>query len=152
MKLRYVFAGITGLLGLMVTLSVATPEVEDARTTGCLQQAPSCVACHEDGEKRWASNRYWACTPYCMTCHREQMVRHHKIGIILPKAPENGLRLAVGMRNACFTCHDLSRPRYDTVRWKATSLFDRLFRNEDRYKTYFLTQRNDHGQLCLSCH
>ncbi len=66
--------------------------------------------------------------------------------------PGNGMHLTAEMKIACFTCHDMSQPRYDGVRWKATSLFDRLFRNESQYHTYFLVMRNSQGQLCLTCH
>jgi hypothetical protein len=80
------------------------------------------------------------------------MGRHHKVDVVLENEPENGLKLTTDHRDACFTCHDLSRPRYDSARWKAVSLFDKMFRQEARYKTYFLVQRNDSGQLCLNCH
>jgi hypothetical protein len=58
----------------------------------------------------------------------------------------------VGDRTGCATCHDLATPRHDQVRWKAESLFDRLFRSQDHYQTYLLVYRNDKGQLCLACH
>jgi hypothetical protein len=88
-----------------------------------------------------------------MSCHkRAELDRHHRVGITLPGKPAESLMLTPEMKNACFTCHDLSQPRYDSVRWKAASLYDRMFRSQKRYKTYFLVMRNDEGQLCLSCH
>jgi hypothetical protein len=80
------------------------------------------------------------------------MDRHHTVGTELTEKPDEVLKLTAGKKTACFTCHDLSRPRYDSVRWKAASLYDRLFRAQKRYKTFFLSERNDQGQLCLSCH
>jgi hypothetical protein len=80
------------------------------------------------------------------------MDRHHTVGTELTEKPDEVLKLTAEKKTACFTCHDLSRPRYDSVRWKAASLYDRLFRAQKRYKTFFLSERNDQGQLCLSCH
>ena len=89
-----------------------------------------------------------------MSCHekRSDLERHHPVGVSLSMVPNPTLKLTSKGKNACFTCHDLSRPRYDTVRWKSASLFDRLFRKESRYKTYFLLMQNDRGQLCQNCH
>ena len=80
------------------------------------------------------------------------MDRHHPVGVLLESVPDAAVLVTADKKNACFTCHDLSRPRYDSVRWKSASLFDRLFREESRYKTYFLAMRNDQGQLCQTCH
>lgn len=159
MKMRIVL-----LLGALLT-ALALPligyslEVEDARSVGCLPKgapdtaAKACVSCHKDGQKRFASNQNKTCTTYCMSCHlKAEMDRHHTVGTELPKVPQDVLHLTSEKKVACATCHDLSQPRYDSVRWKASSLFDRMFRNENRYKTYFLAMRNDQGQLCLSCH
>jgi hypothetical protein len=160
MKLRFQFPWVV-LLALALTPLLALPsEDEDAHSVGCLPQHsvqnPSlvCAGCHKDSSSRWESNRNRPCTPYCMGCHKKtEMDRHHPVGIELPPAPpEVLLKLTSDNRTACFTCHDLSHPRYDNVRWKAASLFDRLFRPEKRYKTFFLSERNDEGQLCLSCH
>lgn len=147
------------LLTVLVVPVLVWSLEEDAHSTGCLPglavQEPSsaCAGCHKDAAARWASRQYRPCTPYCMSCHkRAELDRHHRVGIVLPDKPAESLMLTSDMRNACFTCHDLSRPRYDSVRWKAASLYDRLFRPEKRYKTYFLVMRNDEGQLCLSCH
>ncbi len=156
---RFLHAWIALFAALLIPVIGFSLEVEDARNAGCLPQAtvqaPSsvCAACHKDSQKRWVSNQYRPCTPYCMSCHKKaEMDRHHPVGTQLPRAPENALHLAADKKIACVTCHDMSHPRYDSVRWKATSLFDRLFREESRYKTFFLALRNDQGQLCLSCH
>lgn len=145
-------------LSLIPLLSFSVDN-EDARSAGCWPQASvptphaTCNACHKDGESRWAARQARPCTNYCMSCHKKaEMSRHHTVGTVLPKSPNDALHLTADKKLACFTCHDLSRQRYDQVRWKATSLYDRMFRKENRYKTYFLAQQNDQGQLCLECH
>ena len=141
---------------LLVPLLALALTEEDAHTTGCLPAsgAAACQKCHAgDAAARFTAHHDRPCTPYCLTCHaKAQMAQHHQVGSHLVRTPAAELPLTADRRTACFTCHDLSRPRYDRVRWKAASLFDRTFRNEARYKTYFLAVRNDQGQLCLSCH
>jgi hypothetical protein len=134
-------------------------EQENARNAGCLPKtsvtdpAAVCVSCHQDGQQRWAAKQYQPCTPYCMTCHKKsEMDRHHTVGTLLSNLPDQALPLTSEKKVACITCHDMSRTRHDSERWKATSLFDRLFHKESKYKTYFLVMRNDQGQLCLTCH
>jgi len=145
-------------------------EAEDARSVGCLpardakEPLSACAKCHKaDAEKRWKSDYKHPCTPYCTTCHKAaEMKRHHPVGTKLSRKPDreeedddhddDKMPLAGEMKMGCGTCHEMSRPRHDSVRWKAASMFDRLFRAEKRYKTYFLSKRNDQGQLCLSCH
>lgn len=157
--MRNVFAWSAFFVALMLAMIVFSSEEEDARSAGCLPQAsvmpPSsvCASCHEDSQIRWLSNQYRACTKYCMNCHKKpEMGRHHIVGRTLPKAPNDAMPLTSEMKVACTTCHNMSQPRYGSDRWKAASMFDRLFHDESRYKTYFLAQRNDQGQLCLSCH
>ena len=133
-------------------------EDESAYTVGCLPkktvEKPSsvCVPCHQDSSTRWALFQNQPCTSYCMTCHQKTLERHHTVGTVLTEKPIEPLKLTAEKKTACFTCHNLSRMRFDASRWKAASLYDRLFHDEERYKTYFLSERNDHGQLCLSCH
>jgi hypothetical protein len=80
------------------------------------------------------------------------MTEHHSIDNPVTKSPRLPLRLTQDQKSACFTCHDLANRRYDTVRWRAESLFGRMFRSQTQYKTYYLVTRNDRGQLCLACH
>jgi hypothetical protein len=144
------------VLALPLLALALAPAEEDAHTTGCLpaRGVAACVACHPgDAASRFAEGATRFCSPYCQTCHAKgEMARHHNVGVALAQAPSAVLPLTSGKKTACITCHLLSRPRYDTVRWKAASLYDRMFRGEPRYKTYFLAMRNDQGQLCLSCH
>jgi hypothetical protein len=136
-------------------------EIEDATTVGCLPKRTHiepisvCATCHQrqEAEQYFNKRQSSPCTPYCMTCHKSTaMSRHHSVGERLTKMPDEPLLLAAEMKMACFTCHNLTRPRYDSERWKAASLFDRVFRKQKRYKTYFLTLHNEQGQLCLTCH
>lgn len=145
-----------GAMAALLSLLAFAGGDEGALTTGCLpaQGAAACASCHpRDAATRWAADPFRPCTPYCLTCHtKDQMDRHHHVGTPLSQPPRAELPLTAARQVACFTCHLLSRPRYDTVRWKAASLYDRMFRSEPRYKTYFLAIRNDQGQLCLACH
>lgn len=159
MMRRLLSAGVLLLTALALPMTVFSSDEEDARTTGCLPKATAgnassaCAACHKDALKRFPANPVQTCTPYCMSCHKKSdMDRHHTVDTALPKVPDTDLYLTAEKKVVCSTCHDLSRPRYDHVRWKATSLFDRMFHDQDRYKTYFLSMRNDQGQLCLICH
>jgi hypothetical protein len=137
-------------------------DTEDAQSSGCfppltqsVNPTPVCLTCHKKEPKWFASNSDKVCTTYCMTCHpKEEMSRHHTVNTPLNKTPDDEIHLVltVEKKMACITCHEMSRPRYDKVRWKSTSLFDRIFRHEDKYKTYFLTMQNDQGKLCLTCH
>lgn len=139
-------------LALLTVLTAVTGEGVHAPA---LTEGPAaCAPCHaQDARTRWEAHRTRPCTPYCLTCHRkEEMSRHHMVGSPLPRAPNARLPLTADHKTACCTCHDLARPRYDGVRWKAASLADRMFRQEARYPTYFLAERNDQGQLCLACH
>ena len=156
MKPARVLRGLALGLALPLLVLALAPAGEDAHTTGCLpaQGAAACAACHPgDAQARYAASANRPCTSYCRTCHPQaELARHHNVGTALVRAPSAVLPLTLDKKTACFTCHLLSRPRYDTVRWKAASLYDRMFRSEPRYKTYFLAIRNDQGQLCLSCH
>ena len=142
----------------LVALMGLSARAEDAAVPGDFPHAsvPAvavCASCHDDSQARWSANRNRPCTPFCLTCHKkDEMDRHHTVGTVLATAPEGDLTLTTDKKVACVTCHDMSRNRYDAVRWKATSLFDRMFHQESQYKTYFLVMRNDQGQLCLTCH
>ena len=158
MTLRLWIASFVVLLAFPL-IGYSLDGEEDAHSAGCLPKesvkSPSavCASCHDDAQKRYATNHHHPCTPYCIECHKKtEMDRHHSVGTQLPRDAHDALILTSRKQIACTTCHDLSQSRYDKVRWKATSLYDRLFRNESRHKTYFLSMRNDHGQLCLTCH
>ena len=158
MKFGQPFIRIALFAILLMPLIGLSLEEENAQTVGCLPgktvENPSsvCAPCHKDRVTRWELYQDQPGSPYCMSCHKKTMGRHHIIGTVLTEKPVGPLKLTSEKKTACFTCHNLSRPRYDSVRWKAASLYDRIFHPEKRYKTYFLSERNDQGQLCLSCH
>jgi hypothetical protein len=142
---------LAALLGLMILAQTQ----EDAHTTGCLPpNATACAACHPgDAQARWAAHANRPCSTWCRTCHdKATLAQHHNVGTVLAKDPGPDLPLTHDRKVACSTCHLLSRPRYDSVRWKAASLYDRMISRETRHLTYFLSIRNDKGQLCLACH
>lgn len=144
-------AGLLVALAATLALAVAEGPAPDPHAG---RSEAACVRCHAaDAPARWAAHGDAPCTPWCLTCHgKPEMDQHHPVGMALRKPPGPAFPLTAEGRMACFTCHLLSRPRYDTVRWKASSLFDRLFRAKPQYRTYYLTERNDQGQLCLACH
>lgn len=160
MKKPHVLVGMVLFILMMTPLGFALGEgEEDVRSAGCLPKlslpnpASVCAGCHQDSQKRWTGYQFRPCTEYCMTCHKtDEISRHHTVGTLLPKLSEDALHLTSERKMACMTCHDLSRARFDKVRWKSTSLFDRLFHQQSKYNTYFLSMRNDQGQLCLYCH
>ncbi len=156
---------LRGLLVLGVIFAIVMPslvyavDTEDAHTVGCLPKtadkaaAVACASCHKDAPKRLVAHQHRPCSPYCATCHKkEEMERHHPVGTELEHDADDQMPLSAQKEIACVTCHNMSQMRYDKTRWKATSLFDRLFRNETKHKTYFLSMKNDKGQLCLTCH
>lgn len=139
---------------LLATITALTLSAQEMLGHGSLAEPSACVACHkEDGQARWTNQRWRACTPFCLSCHSPaDTAQHHPVGKALRKPLTVPLPLGPGEVMACRTCHDLSRAREDSVRWRAESLYGRLFRRQSRHKTYFLVQRNDRGQLCLACH
>ncbi len=137
---------------VLVSLALAVPNDP---TLPCLPAgATACATCHaKDLQERFPAHRNHPCTTYCLKCHfKDAKEEHHSVGTPLRRKPKDGRLVTVGDRLGCATCHDLATPRYAEARWKAESLFDRMFRSQDRYKTYLLVYRNDKGQLCLACH
>jgi len=129
--------------------------VADEPALPCIPtSSTACASCHtKDLAARFPDHRTRPCTPYCLTCHfKDGKDQHHSVGTPLRKKPSDPRLLTPGDRTTCATCHDLATPRYDQVRWKAESLFDRMFRSQNHYHTYLLAYRNDKGQLCLACH
>ena len=111
-----------------------------------------CTGCHKASEeKERLRNPSKACDIFCRKCHTD-MSKHHPVGVKLKNdLPENVL-LTSGKKIACITCHDLNNKHYDTVSWKAQSLFGSVFKSEESYKTYYLIIRNNDGDLCRKCH
>ncbi len=113
-----------------------------------------CAGCHrDDAPARFERDRLQPCAAFCLTCHPpKEMEKHHTIGKKLERPLRRSLRLDAREQMTCATCHHLGRPRFDTLRWRSESLFDRAFRRQDRHRTYLLAFRNERGQLCKTCH
>lgn len=139
---------------LLWGLAAFAQSPDDMPGRAALKDPAACRPCHqEDAAARWVAHRERPCTAYCHTCHLvADMAKHHTVDSLLRKPPHEELPLTAGRRTACFTCHTLARARHDSVRWKAESLFGRVFHRAPRQKTYFLVIRNDRGQLCRACH
>jgi len=111
-----------------------------------------CAACHKSAEvKEKLKDTTRACDIFCKKCHKN-MSKHHPAGVKLKNDLPENITLSSGKKLACITCHDLKVPRYDSVSWKAESLFGSIFKSEKRYKTYYLIIRNNDGDLCRKCH
>lgn len=112
-----------------------------------------CAECHAAGDPRRTSpSARGGCDAQCVRCHAADTAVHHPTGANIPPLSEPSLQRSSGGRIACRTCHDLARPATDSVPWRAQSLFDAVFRRQQRYSTYHLAMRNQRGQLCQSCH
>lgn len=139
------------LLGVLGLLAQDAPAPGPHAT---LDSPAACRPCHPaDAPTRWTAQRFQPCSAYCLTCHPPtDMAQHHTIGVALSRPPSSVLSLTSDGRLTCATCHRLSVPRYDQVRWRSESLYGRLFRRQAAYLTYHLVLRNDRGQLCRLCH
>ncbi len=115
--------------------------------------AAECGGCHPspgpDPSKDFLAR---ACSFFCLKCHKNVVEGHHSVGSLIDARLPAVLRLNSKGQTACITCHDLTRPRFDSEPWKSTSLFSGMFRRSARHNTYFLVQKNNSGQLCRSCH
>ncbi len=143
------------LLPGLLLLGIALLALTNDPGPPCIPASDAaCASCHaKDLSVRFPAHKGRPCTPYCLTCHfKDSKDQHHSVGSPLRKKPADARLLTEGDRTGCKTCHDLSTQRYDQVRWRSESLFDRMFRSQARYKTYLLVYRNDRGQLCLTCH
>ncbi|PKL38032.1 MAG: hypothetical protein CVV44_12755 [Spirochaetae bacterium HGW-Spirochaetae-1] len=106
-----------------------------------------CKKCHE---KETFEHPDKSCTPYCLTCHSTIGSKHHPVDVRLKKVID--IELTDNQRIACRTCHNLKQKRYDATSWRAESLYEKVFRKETTYKTFFLQTRNTNGELCKKCH
>lgn len=110
-----------------------------------------CAECHTQAETSSFKNRTTkSCSVYCSTCH-EDLGAHHKVDLRLTKKIPKKLEFLNG-KIACFTCHNLKSKRFDSVSWKSESLYESWFNSKKVHNTYFLTIRNNEGQLCKKCH
>lgn len=112
----------------------------------------SCLKCHDAAAAAEIRGRVAnPCDAMCATCHSFRE-RHHAVGVPISGRLPSGLVLTKKAANACVTCHDLTRPRFERSPWTSQSLFERVLRRSGENRTYFLAMRNDRGQLCRNCH
>jgi len=116
-----------------------------------LTAAEYCLKCHTREEAlSFRGKTQDSCSIYCATCH-DDLGSHHPVDLYVTGQTPPDIRL-LNNKIECFTCHDLKKKRQDTRSWKAQSLFESLFQDQELYKTYFLVVPNDDGQLCKKCH
>jgi hypothetical protein len=116
-----------------------------------LQSGTYCMDCHAKDNKIKITDTSPVCSQYCVTCHKS-MENHHAINIKIKEQLPDEFVLTAKKRVACFTCHNIKSNRLDTSSWKAESLYEKVFKGEKKYKTYFLIKKNNEGQLCKTCH
>jgi predicted CXXCH cytochrome family protein len=112
----------------------------------------ACLKCHDAA----AAAEIWSrltkpCSEMCATCHTFPE-RHHAVGVPISRRVQSPLLLTKNATNACVTCHDVTRPRFERSAWVSQSLFERVARRSIENKTFYLVMRNDRGQLCRTCH
>ncbi|MCP4130608.1 MAG: hypothetical protein GY754_06465 [bacterium] len=116
----------------------------------------SCYQCHKKSEREKLKDPTRTCKNMCETCHKKDIENHHPIGDRVKSSIQAKIRKRIPLnsrkRVTCYSCHNLHINRYAATPWKAESLFDSVFKSKDRYKTYYLTVRNNEGQLCKKCH
>lgn len=110
-----------------------------------------CVQCHTTEEAlSFRTRTTKSCNTYCKTCH-EDIGAHHPTNMKLEGTTGKGIAL-LNDKVACFSCHDLKKKRFDSIPWKAQSLYENLFKSKKVYPTYFMIENNSEGQLCKRCH
>jgi Cytochrome c554 and c-prime len=113
--------------------------------------AKYCLECHTKAEALVYKNKVTkSCSVYCQTCH-DDLEAHHIVDRFLIGKKSEQIDLHKN-KIACFTCHDLTQKRFDNTSWKSESLFESMFQSQDVYRTYFLIEQNNKGQLCKKCH
>lgn len=112
----------------------------------------ACTECHAAEETaRLASRVTRPCRALCATCHTFPE-GHHPVGKAISRAMPAPLLLTSSGTNTCVTCHDTTRPRFESTAWVSQSLIERATRRQKENRTCFLVLRNDRGQLCRNCH
>ncbi len=110
-----------------------------------------CYKCHVPKEADLFKGKTTeACHDYCSTCHKG-LKGHHKVDLLMDGKLPKELRFN-SYKVTCYTCHDLKTKRFDFKSWKSESLYENWFSNKRIHKTYYLSIRNNEGELCKKCH
>lgn len=111
-----------------------------------------CSQCHGAGIGRSFAVDKRTCDQYCKTCHGK-MEGHHATDVKPGDRMKPGaLRLKGDGSMACFTCHDATMPRFAAQSYRSRAPLVLLFDWNRKHRTFFLTVRNNKGQLCMICH
>ena len=114
--------------------------------------ADACLKCHVRSETaELAARTAQPCRSLCVTCH-ELTGGHHPVGVPISRRPPAPLLLTRSGTNTCVTCHDVTRPRFESTPWISRSLLERVVHRTRKHRTFHLVLRNDRGQLCRNCH
>jgi hypothetical protein len=150
MKMKLI---LTSAIFLSMIMFIFAYDSETLKVMPFAASNSFCYKCHKKSDgSDLLKNPAMSCSTYCMTCHKDKAVDHHKVGMRMEKRSNVNLRFTGEGRMACYTCHDVDNRRFSRSSWKSESLYDSVFRKKIRYKTYFLTVKNDKGQLCIKCH
>jgi len=129
------------------------PDSDTLKIMPFISDSSACLECHDQTEM---TARYlelaFPCDHICQKCHQAEMAAHHKTGMAITFKTRGSLRLGTGNRLICISCHDLTGPRFSPTPKKAQSLFQRMFKSQAKYKSYYLVVDNRNGQLCRMCH
>ena len=137
---------------VLCLLSLVGAEAVHGQPEHITWSVASCLTCHAPEESAELAARVTRpCSTLCSKCHGFRET-HHPVGVTIPAAVPATLQLTQKGTNACVTCHDVTRPRFEGSPWTSTSLFARALSRTKENRTYYLVMRNDRGQLCRNCH
>lgn len=138
---------------LIILLTIISGKpIEVMKIKHLTSSKSNCADCHKEEKKlKYSKIPLKICDTFCLTCHKDVGV-HHKVGIRNKFHNRNKLQLTEKNRIACITCHDISQKRFDSISWRAESLYESIFKNNKQYKTFYLVIRNNNGALCKNCH
>ena len=144
--------GMAALLIVVWSLASLSQIDETAKIMPFVHDSSSCKSCHASAEQAaWLNEPAKSCSTFCVTCHKE-MGPHHSVGSTIETRNPAQFALTSKKTLACITCHDLKISRFDSKPWKSESLFGSIFQRGAAYKTFYLVERNNRGQLCRQCH
>ncbi len=137
---------------LIFAAAIYAIDTETQKIMPFVSNDSECIKCHIDQNIQVKIERpSKADDAFCMKCHNN-MKAHHPVGIRMKGTIPDGLELTTKNKIACFSCHNLEHKRFDDAPWKAESLYDSMFKKQNKYKTYYLIEKNNEGQLCSKCH
>ena len=145
--LTFIIATLCLIIVTGASLSAMDPET--VKIMPFVNDASYCEKCHTKSEaKEFKGETIYSCFDYCQTCHDT----HHSVGKRVSRNRPKNLKYFKRNKVACFTCHELDRPRFDSKSWKSESLYERVFDSKNKYSTYYLPVNNRQGELCKQCH